>query len=45
MTRREIEALGWFAEGLKVDDIGAAMRIAPAMVRAHLDRRAANWAR
>ena len=39
MTRREIEALGWFADGLKVDDIGAAMRIAPAIVRAHLDSR------
>jgi LuxR family quorum-sensing system transcriptional regulator SinR len=37
MTCREIEALGWLADGAPVRDIGALMSIAPSAVRAHLD--------
>jgi DNA-binding CsgD family transcriptional regulator len=37
LTRREIEALQWAAEGASVEEIAAAMRIASETVKAHLD--------
>jgi DNA-binding CsgD family transcriptional regulator len=37
LTRREIEALQWAAEGATVEEIGVAMRIANETVKAHLD--------
>ena len=37
ITRREIEALEWIAEGRSLEDAAVAMRIPAAAVRAHLD--------
>lgn len=37
LTRREIEALQWAAEGASVEEIGVAMGIASETVKAHLD--------
>lgn len=37
ITRREVEALEWSAEGKSVADIAVLMRISPETVKAHLD--------
>jgi LuxR family transcriptional regulator, quorum-sensing system regulator SinR len=37
ITRREIEALSWSAEGKTIEDIAVLMKIAQETVKAHLD--------